>query len=102
MGEEEEEGKKEEEEDKEEEEENEEEEDKEWKYLMKLEASSPVASGEKILLVMSMKCSGLTQPKDKKKHIDDMLTPLICVPFTVVGLQCIVGCIMYNKQVVWP
>ena len=83
------------------------EEDKEWKYLMKLEASSPVASGEKILLVMSTKCSGLTQPKDKKKHIDDMLTPLIFVPFTIVvytvlGLQCIVGCIMYNKQVVWP
>ena len=74
---------------------------------MKLEASSPVASGENILLVMSTKCSGLTQPKDKKKYIDDMLTRLIFVPFTVVvytvvGLQCIVGCIMYNKQVVWP
>ena len=50
VGDEEEEGKKEdeEEEDKAEEEDKEDKEDKEWKYLMKLEASSPVASGEKI------------------------------------------------------
>ena len=45
-------------------------------------------------------CSGLTQPKDKKKHIDHMFTPLIFVLYTVV--QCIVGCILYNKQIVWP
>ena len=64
------------------------------------EASSLVTSGGKILLVMSMKCSGLTQPKDKKKHIDHMFTPLIFVLYTVV--QCIVGCILYNKQIVWP
>ncbi len=48
------------------------------------EASSPVASEGTILFVMSTKCSGLTQPKDKKMHIDHMFTPLIFVPFSIV------------------
>jgi len=64
------------------------------------EASPPVASGENILLVMSTKCSGLTRRQEEAHwwHVDSFD---FC-PFTVVGLQYIVGYIMYNKQIVWP
>ncbi len=59
------------------------------------EASSPVASEGTILFVMSTKCSGLTQPKDKKMHIDHMFTPLIFVPFSIVYCST-VHCRLYT------
>ncbi len=41
--------------------------------------------------------SGLTQPKDKKKHIDHMFTPLIFVPFSNVYCST-VHCRLYTVQ----
>ena len=53
--------------------------------------------GEEQYCLMSMKCSGLTQPKDKKKHIDHMFTPLIVVPFSIVYCST-VHCRLYTVQ----